>query len=402
MDCANGKTHLSFPILSAGIADHAEHAALHGIGSKSCPMGEVLCKELGGNPLKMYETRDYILYRERALRHEPPEVAGIAEYFQQVGLQIGNNVLAELDRVNLADLYKPDLLQIIYLGLFKHMMEWVEGFLKKHKRQQAFDDAWKEVSPYPGLSIPKKAYLEVTQWQGKEIGNIGRSISAVLVSALRNPDSSQYHDIKSALKCVSALVDLSLMAQYHSYTPDTLVYMERYLQTFHRTKDICIEFCTWKATRAEANHQDRDLRELIANQRANEVRHNTAAKRRRPVDQERLERANQRADQIRREQHFNFIKMHYLSHFAFHVRHFGSISMYSTEIGELAHKEQIKDAYRRSNKNEAARQILSQYGRQHTLGMRLQTVEALLKTGVIVVVNSGMEMPTSSSRSAHR
>jgi hypothetical protein len=76
--------------------------------------------------------------------------------------------------------------------------------------------------------------------------------------------------------------------------------------------------------------------------------------------------------------------------------------MYSTEIGELAHKEQIKDGYRRSNKNEAARQILSQYGRQHALGMRLQTIEALLKTGVIVVGNSGMEMPTSSSRSAPR
>jgi len=34
--------------------------------------------------------------------------------------------------------------------------------------------------------------------------------------------------------------------------------------------------------------------------------------------------------------------------------------------------------------------------------MRLQTIEALLKTGVIVVGNSGMEMPTSSSRSAPR
>jgi len=140
----------------------------------------------------------------------------------------------------------------------------------------------------------------------------------------------------------------------------------------------------------------------MANQRANEARHNTAAKRRRQVDQEWLARANQPADLIRRENHFNLIKMHYLTNFASHVRHFGSISMYSTAIGELAHKEQIKDSYRRSYKNEAARQILSQYGRQHTLRMRLRTMEALLKTGVIVVGNSRMEMPTSSSRSAPR
>ena len=41
MDCADGKTHLCFLILSAWIADHAEHAAFHGIGSKSCPKCEV-------------------------------------------------------------------------------------------------------------------------------------------------------------------------------------------------------------------------------------------------------------------------------------------------------------------------------------------------------------------------
>ena len=57
----------------------------------------------------------------------------------------------------------PDLLHNIYLGLFKNLIEWVEGFLKKHKRQQAFDDAWKELPPCPGFLVPKKAYREVTQ-----------------------------------------------------------------------------------------------------------------------------------------------------------------------------------------------------------------------------------------------
>jgi len=281
MDCANGKTALCFPILSAWIADHAEHAALHRIGSKSCPKCEVPCKELGGNPLKMYETRDYILYSEKALRHDPAEVAGIAEYFHQVDMKIGNNVFAGLDPVNPANLYKPDLLHNISLGLFKYGMEWVEGFLKKHKRQQAFDNVWKEIPPYPGLSVPKKAYRQVTEWQGKEMRNVSPYISAVLVSTLRNPDSFQYHDFKSTLNCVSALVNLSLMTQYRSDTPDTLVYMERYLQTFHRTKDIVLEFRTSKATHTEASLQDRDLGELMANQCANEARHNSAAKHRR-------------------------------------------------------------------------------------------------------------------------
>ncbi|RPA88664.1 hypothetical protein L873DRAFT_1725155, partial [Choiromyces venosus 120613-1] len=98
---------------------------------------------------------------------------------------------------------------------------------------------------------------------------------------------------------------------------------------------------------------------------------------------------------------FNFIKIHYLSHFASHVWRFGSISMYSTEISELAHKEQIKDGYQRSNKNKAARQILSQSGYWQTLGMRLGTIEVLSNPeGVTVVGNSRMGMQTSPGGSA--
>jgi len=82
MDCTEGKTRLCFPILSPWIVDHAEHAALQGIGSKSCPKYEVPCEELGGDLWQMYETHHYMLYREKAWRHEPAEEAGIAEYFQ--------------------------------------------------------------------------------------------------------------------------------------------------------------------------------------------------------------------------------------------------------------------------------------------------------------------------------
>ena len=163
MDCADGKTPLCFPILSPLIADHGDHATLHRMGSRFCPRCEVSCKELEENPQKMYKVSDATSYREKALEHQPGEAAAIAQYFQQAGVTIGRNIVTGLHRVNPADLYKPDLLPNIYLGLFKLMMQWVQGFLKKHQRQQAFDDACKEIPPYPGFSIPKQAYREVTQ-----------------------------------------------------------------------------------------------------------------------------------------------------------------------------------------------------------------------------------------------
>ena len=229
--------------------------------------------------------------------------------------------------------------------------------------------------------------------------NLGRCISAVLASALRNPDSSQHQDFKIALKCVGGLVDFSLRTQYRSRTPDTLAYMERYLQIFHQTKDIFPEFRTSKSTRAEVNQQDHELRILMANQISQEAYRISAAQRRLQADQNRLERVNRLADLIQRENHFNFIKMHYLSHFASHVRRFGSILMYSTEMGELAHNEQIKEGYRRSNKYNASRQIFSYYGRKHALGMRLQTIEALSKAENAFVMGNGGVGPPASSRS---
>ena len=133
------------------------------------------------------------------------------------------------------------------------------------------------------------------------------------------------------------------MAQYRSHTPDSPSYIESYLPTFHGIKDIFLEFPTSKAARTRAYRQDREPRELMADQRAKEVHHTTVVNRRRQADQEMVERSDGQVDLIWRENHFNFIKMDSLTHFASHVRCFGSVSMYSTQIGELAHKDQIKD-----------------------------------------------------------
>ena len=86
-------------------------------------------------------------------------------------------------------------------------------------------------------------------------------------------------------------------------------------------------------------------------------------------------------DMIHTESHFNFVKMHLLSHFSDHIRQFGNIPMYSTEFGELAHKEQIKDGWRHSNKNDVERQILHSYRRQPAIQMRLLNLNSLRRRG---------------------
>ena len=123
MDCADAKTRLCFPILSAWIADHAEHTILNGISSKSCPQCEVPATQLGQDPRNIYKPRNYAHDAQKAWENEQTQDTHIADYFHQIGMKIDRNVFSGLYRVNPADLHKPDLLHNIYLGLFKHMMK---------------------------------------------------------------------------------------------------------------------------------------------------------------------------------------------------------------------------------------------------------------------------------------
>src|ERR1700759_1771378 len=116
-------------------------------------------------------------------------------------------------------------------------------------------------------------------------------------------------------------------------------------------KDVLLEFRVSKRTQTKIDEERKKLRRHRAqiNQRV------APFKRRRVLDEGSVEEKDRRMDLIHSESHFNFIKMHLLIHFGNQIRQFGNIQMYSTEYGELAHKEQIKDPWRRSNKNDVAR-----------------------------------------------
>jgi hypothetical protein len=380
MNCADGKVRQCFPVLAAWIADHAENETLHGLKRMSCPKCEAPLERLGTDAEEIYPTRDYQKYARITQKYFVTEDEELAASLSAVGVKMERNVFTGLSRVTAGLLFKPDILHNVYLGLFKHLMQWLEDFLKKHGRQAIFDDIWKSLPPYPGFYVPKKAYSEVIQWQGKEMRNLGRGILGVLASALRHPTPAQQDPFRNALLCVRALVDFSLLAQYQSHTPDTLGYMERYLRDFHHHKHVFQEFRTSKKTRMGAAANDQQLRFEFERQMKDAGRV-SAAKRRRILAANRAQRTEEHEEYLRSQSHFNFIKIHLLVHYSSHVREFGNIPMYSTDVGELAHKVQIKEGYRSSNKIDALRQILAYYGRIHAFSMRYLTLHALEKPG---------------------
>ena len=258
MNCSDGMAQHCFPVLAAWIADQAENEAVHGLKRMGCTVCEVPVERLGSDVEECFPARDYERYARIVQRYFKLDTwdEDFAISLSAVGVRMNRNIFAGIPRMTVPLLFKPDVLHNIYLGLFKHMMQWIEDFLKKHDRQAVFDEVWKSLPPYPGFFVPKEAYREVTQWQGKEMRNLGRCILGVLASALRRPSPAQSGPFRQALLCVCALADFSLMAQYRSHTQETLGYMEQYLEDFHRYKDVFQEFNTMKRTREEADTND--------------------------------------------------------------------------------------------------------------------------------------------------
>jgi len=78
---------------------------------------------------------------------------------------------------------------------------------------------------------------------------------------------------------------------------------------------------------------------------------------------------------LREGAHYNFLKIHLISHYAEQIVKFSVLGQFSTDIAEAMHKR-FKDAYRRSNKVNATRQIITTYTRDHTFAMKDLTVSA--------------------------
>lgn len=211
--------------------------------------------------------------------------------------------------------------------------------------------------------------------------NLGRIILPALAVALHTPSNDRQRQIfNQVLRCVRALVSWLLMTLYPSHTEETLGYMDQYLKDFHKEKDVFLRYRKGKAAEAVATQ----VRQTLRDEHEAEVRSTqgmTALKKRRLQADQRFELEEAVSEVYRENSHFNFPKIHLMSHFSEHVRRFGSIPQYSTEAGESAHRDQIKAPYRHTNKVDPMLQILTNYNRSHIFAMNEQNLVQIAREG---------------------
>ena len=207
------------------------------------------------------------------------------------------------------------------LGNLQHLMEWINGFLEFHNRLPALDNSWSSLPHYPGNYELCKSYRLLSQVSGKEMRSILMVILSVFTPALRRktdtqcPTSSQEWEFKRAISCVRYLTDFVLLFRYRSHTDSTIGYMWKYLQEFHRTKDVILRYRATKATKGRA---DLVLKKLTQRNKSRKVEPNangrTAAQKARAVVKDRDERAYLVNQLLVEDLHFNFPTIHLIMH----------------------------------------------------------------------------------------
>ena len=117
-----------------------DNTTRHRIKPKACPQCELSPHRLGTgadyNWAKIYS------------RNEP---------YEGLGVTIKQNICEELERVSAPNIPIPELLHATYIAVVKHMMDWIQGVLKEHLRQQGFDNARKVLPLELGFFARKKA-----------------------------------------------------------------------------------------------------------------------------------------------------------------------------------------------------------------------------------------------------
>ena len=423
--CPDGKTRIGHPVIGAWLADYPEYIKLFTASYMSCPIciaprtsldmpptDEVTYKTETAADIRRAVLEKQDLERKKkccekgsaALQDCLDRIQELDDYFMYHRVAQIDNLLFRFPHASPVNLWKPDLLHTMDLGLTKTCLELLFNLLDELSSTakadyrgltEMFDITWTAVSPHPVISVPKKKYRSVKQWSGKEYRNAQAILQAVLEAVLQvypapEKNESMQNSYRGALNFISALSNFYLMARQKSHTlpPDTvfdnayraqwtaeqdpdpnssLSYMQHYLAKFHEWKKIFLKYRASKTLKKDASDAAKgkfpDLTEA-------EEKALTPKQLREKKAEITANRKAHKLSILERDAHYNMPKFHMLGHFSEVVHMFGSLPQYSTSINELLHQP-LNNAYDRTNKVDAMDQTLRFAGWKDAMAIKV-------------------------------
>ncbi len=184
------------------------------------------------------------------------------------------------------------------------------------------------------------------QWNGSEYWVACRQLIPVVTLLLIKDDSA-------ILQYIQAIIDFVHMAQYKSHTNSTLYYIKYALYQIYQTKRAFRDTCQTDTMIREGKNE-----------------------------------------------HFNFLKWHVISHYPEWIKRYRSITGFITGIEEIMHITWIKDFFKRTNiKKGYKRQILDYNIEKFSLMVR-DDIDLFSSTKILTQANENAPLQVNSMSDA--
>ncbi|KAG8989787.1 hypothetical protein FRB90_002072 [Tulasnella sp. 427] len=382
--CGDGVTRRLFPRIFTYSADYPEKvliATIRNLGNCPCP----LCLVQRDNIYLLGTAQDQQTRTEAARKDDVDrrrQVDLARDIIYKQGYAPGNEhsehflkrdslvatenafsaKLSETFEFNYFEMLVVDLLHEFELGVWKAVFIHIVRLL--HSLGQTvvdrFNERFRKIGNFGRATIRSFAFMNVTDmknWAARTYEDCLQCCYSCLEGLLPEPENT------AVLRLVYVLCLWHGLAKCRQHTDVSLKLLEA---TTERLGDELRAFDTYTATFDTCETP----KEAAARERrtAANVRKGKAVKR------------NDQSGRHRKRFSLRTVKVHLLGHYVPMIRRFGSTDSYSTQVGELEHRN-VKTFYRRTNKQDYVKQTTRLQRRQERI---LQITENVRKLGVTV------------------
>ncbi|KAL0563195.1 hypothetical protein V5O48_018880 [Marasmius crinis-equi] len=302
----DGVVRRGHPLLAIYACDYPEQVTVVCARSGDCAECQII-KEKMGEGTTLYPVRDLakVLHalsmldedgdkdsdeeEEGVEEREKCGVEGFKEACQEAGVKPVFDVFwKDLPYSNIFRSITPDILHQLYQGVIKHLKNWVITAFGAAE----IDARCRRLPPNHHVRLFVNGISSLSRLTGQEHNDIARFLLSIIIDI---PIPGGFSTSR-VVRCVRALTDFLYLSQYPAHTDETLALLSNALTRFHENKNIFIDLGI------------------------------------RP--------------------HFRLPKLHFLNHYVWKIKHFGSLDNSNTEYTERLHIDMTKDAYRASNRKD--------------------------------------------------
>ncbi|KAJ3990986.1 hypothetical protein F5050DRAFT_1802251 [Lentinula boryana] len=282
MESGDGVKRRGHPILASYIGDYPEQTLVTTVYYGDCPTCDAEKNELETYPCK----RPYRDIKAALIAIGTIGTDVWVEKCLEVNVKpVQHPFWENLPYTNIFASITPDILHQLYQGVMKHLTAWLTEICGADE----IDARVRRLPPNHSIWIFHRGISTLSRVSGKEHRQICSFILGV-VTDIPGLTSDQSNTLLAATR---ALLDFLYLASYPIHSSESLVSLEKALDSFHENRDIFVDLG---------------------------VREN-----------------------------FNLPKLHFLCHYSCAIKYYGTTDNYNTETTERLHIDLAKDAYRASN-----------------------------------------------------